>query len=176
MLNRNQGSEQKTNNSCRIVQVRRCARTKMKEEELETSPTASPELSSGSWAPQKPTSGTPTRHGRYPHAGRTSLGPEKWILMCFNLIHTTSAYLKSGDQPRSGLMLFITLESRQLSKVQSVHFWRSCHRGVQTEPGYASPPAVPSAEQVPFDEMISRGAPPAGHCRRGTESTTANCD
>lgn len=123
---------------------------------------------------RNPICDTPTRHGKQRHTGRTSLGPEKWILMWFDLIHTTSAYLKSGDQPRSGLILFITGESCQLSKLQSVHFWRSCHRGVQTEPGYASTPAAPSAEQVQFVEMISGSAPPAGHCPRGTESATTN--
>lgn len=38
-----------------------------------------------------------------------------------------------------------------------------------------SPPAAPSAEQVPFVEMISCSAPPAGHCPRGRGSTTTNC-
>lgn len=77
-------------------------------------------------------------------------------------------------------MVFITVERCPLSRSQSVLLWMGRHRGVETEPGYAplraaSPPAAPSAQQVPFVEMISGSAPPAGHCLRGTESTAINC-
>lgn len=58
----------------------------MKEEELETSPTTGPEISSGSLAPQKPTSGTPTADDHTRDGPASVL--KKWILMWFDLIHT----------------------------------------------------------------------------------------